>query len=253
MKIKYLLFALVLISAACQPKKQGEQTAADSTAMSSDETNTSTQLTDEQKAEGWKLLFDGQSLNGWRFFKNAPNDSWEVKDGTLHCKPFVDGKENKRSDIMTTDQYENFELSMDWKISAQGNSGIIYRATEAYDQPYLTGPEYQVLDDGGYPGETKDKNMTACAYDMYEAPGKKLNPVGEWNTSKIVVKGNQVEHWLNGDKVVSYEIGSAEWTKRKAISKWKDEAGYGMAKKGHIDLQDHNHEAWFKNIMIKPL
>src|SRR5687767_12375884 len=110
--------ALALVIAACQPKKQEEAPAADTTKTAEAPAPApAAELTEAQKAEGWKLLFDGQTLNGWRFFKNLPNDTWEVVDGTLHCKPFVDGKEFKRADIMTTEQFENFELAFDWKIS----------------------------------------------------------------------------------------------------------------------------------------
>jgi hypothetical protein len=247
-----LLFTLSILIIACSTQTKKEE-AQDSTRVDIPQSPPAMQLSEDQKAAGWKLLFDGQSLNGWRAFKNQPFNSWEVTDGMLHCKPFEDGKENLRSDLITANQYDNFELQFDWKISKQGNSGIMYRVTEEFDQPYKSGPEYQLLDDGGYPGETKETNMTACCYDMYAVPQKKLNPPGEWNTSKIVAKENTVEHWLNGEKVLTYEIGSADWKKRKENSKWKDEAGFGLASKGHIDLQDHSHEAWFKNIMIKQL
>ena len=246
------IVALALLVVACQPKKQEETAAADSSATAVPPPPAA-QLTEQQSAEGWKLLFDGQTTNGWRFFKNKPNDSWEVIDGTLHCKPFVDGKENQRADIMTTDEFENFELAFEWKMSSQGNSGVIYRSTEEFDQPYLSGPEYQVIDDKGYPGDLKDVQLTGSNYDMHAATAAKPNPIGEWNQSRIVANGDHVEHWLNGTKVVEYEFGSADWKKRKVGSKWKDAAGYGIAKKGHIDLQDHNHEVWFKNIMIKTL
>jgi hypothetical protein len=254
MKKILAIASLTLVIAACQSKKETTESSSDSTATSEvSKPAESSLLTEEQKAAGWKLLFDGKSLDGWRFFKNQANNSWEAIDGMLHCKPFDEVKENKRSDIMTNDEYENFELAFEWKISSQGNSGVMYHVTEEFDQPYKSGPEYQILDDGGYPGETKETNMTACCYDMYAVSNKKLNPVGEWNSSKIVVNGKNVEHWLNGEKVLTYEIGSADWKKRKAGSKWKDEKGYGASAKGHIDLQDHSHEAWFKNIMIKPL
>jgi hypothetical protein len=250
---KIFIILLVITFSACQTKKEKMESTIDSTAIQKTEPVQRMQLTEAQKAEGWKILFDGQSLNGWRMFKNEPNNSWEVIDGTLHCKPFDEEKENLRSDLITNDQYDNFELSLEWKISAQGNSGVIYRVTEAFDQPYKSGPEYQILDDGGYPGESKPTNMTACSYDMYSLPHKKLNPVSEWNTTKIVANGKTIEHWLNGEKVLTYEIGSTDWMKRKEGSKWRDEAGYGMTAKGHIDLQDHQHEVWFRNIIIKPL
>jgi hypothetical protein len=248
---KLALVSVVIILAGCQSKKQ-QEAVVDGLTQKNDTTKMM-QVTEQQKAEGWQSLFDGQSLSGWHFYKNQSNNSWEVIDGTLHCKPFDEVNENHRSDLITNNQYENFELSFDWKISAQGNSGVMYRVSEELDQPYKSGPEYQILDDGGYPGETKPTNMTAGCYDMYSVPQKKLNPVGEWNTTKIVANGKTVEHWLNGEKVLTYELGTSDWQKRKQESKWKDEAGYGMTMKGHIDIQDHSHEVWFKNILIKPL
>jgi len=208
------------------------------------------------QTSGYKSLFDGKTLNGWKFYQNRKNNTWEVKDGTLHCKPLnenVKGDGDERSDIMTVAEFENFELFFDWKISAQGNSGVIYRASEEFGQPYLSGPEYQLVDDENYGPKPTDKQLSGANYDV-QAPSKKVvKPVGEWNTSKIVVKGNHVEHWLNGEKVVEYELHSDAWKQQKANSKWKDVAGYGMTKKGHIDLQDHGHEVWFRNILIKEL
>jgi hypothetical protein len=247
------LLCLALLFAACQPKKMEEQAATDSTQVTTPAEPVGNQLTDQQKADGWKLLFDGTSKTGWRTFKNLENDSWEVSEGTLHCKAFKDSADNKRADLMTQDEYENFELVFDWKISPQGNSGVMFRVTEEYDQPYATGPEYQVLDDEGYPGDPKDVHLTGGNYDMHAATEKKANPIGEWNQSKLIVNGNHVEHWLNGTQVLAYELNSDDWNNRRKASKWKDFPGYGKAKKGHIDLQDHSHEVWFKNIMIKPL
>jgi hypothetical protein len=198
------------------------------------------------------LLFNGKNLDGWRFFKNKENNSWEVAaDGTLHCKPF-DGNE-KRANLITVDQYENFELNWEWKISAQGNSGVMFRVTEEFDEPYLSGPEYQLLDDVGYPGKIEDWQKTAADYGMHTAPDAKPKPVGEWNSSKIIVTGTHVEYWLNNIKVVEHELGSEDWKKRKASSKWNEATGYGASKKGHICLQDHGGEVWFRNIVIKPL
>ncbi len=208
-------------------------------------------LTEQQKADGWQLLFDGKTTAGWRFFKDKENDSWEVTEGTLHCKPFDDAP--KRADILTIAQYENFELAFDWKISTQGNSGVMFRVTEEYDEPYLSGPEYQVLDDDGYPGELKDAQLTGSNYDMHAATGGKLKSVGEWNSSKIIASGNHIEHWLNGKKVVEYQISSEEWLATKKASKWNDAKGYAASPKGHIDFQDHGGEVWYKNIMVKVL
>lgn len=237
---------LVMLAIACSPPAKE---------VATEEVASPNTLTDQQKAEGWQLLFDGQTTNGWRIFKGYPNDSWEVADGALHCKPPREGEgaANQRSDIMTENQYANFELMLEWKISKSGNSGIMYRVTEEFEQPYYSGPEYQVLDNEGYPGPLQPAQFAGASYDMYVAEPSSTKPVGEWNQVKIVVNGNHVEHWLNGTRVVEYELGSEDWLTRKNASKWKDAPGYGMAAKGHIDLQDHGNEVWYRNIMIKPL
>jgi hypothetical protein len=158
-----------------------------------------------------------------------------------------------RADMITTDQYENFDLSVDWIISPKGNSGIIYLASEEFPAAYLSGPEYQVIDDQNFPEKLEDWQKTGANYAMNPAPEAAPNPVGEWNTSRIVVNKGHVEHWLNGKKVVEYDFASDDWKKRKREGKWKDATGYGLTKKGHIALQDHGSEAWFKNIKIKEL
>jgi 3-keto-disaccharide hydrolase len=239
----------ILILAGCTPTEKKTNDANSEVAVTED--HSGSQQSDKQLDDGWTLLFDGQTMSGWRTFKNLDNDSWEVAEGTLHCKPFEQA--GKRADLITVDLYDNFELVFDWKISPQGNSGVIFRVTEDYDQPYFTGPEYQIVDDDGYPGDVKDVHFSGSDYDMYAPQKKTVKPVGEWNTSRIVAQGNHIEHWLNGSKVVAYEIGSEDWKKRKANSKWSDVEGYGLPTKGHIDLQDHSNEVWFRNIMIRPL
>lgn len=241
---------------ACETQKndqenhdEGNEANAQETAS---QTETHNQLTEAQEKEGWKLLFNGRNMDGWKTYKDRENNSWEVVDGTLHCK--ADSLADKRADILTVDQYADFELTFDWKIAPRDNSGIIYRATEEFDQPYLSGPEYQVIDDKNYPSKLTPTQTSGSNYDMHAAPAdKKINPPGEWNTGKIIAKGNHVEHWLNGAKVVEYEFNSPEWQKLKAGSKWKNAKGYGIAPKGHIDLQDHGGEVWYRNIMIKTL
>lgn len=193
-------------------------------------------------------LFNGKDFSGWRFYKGRENNSWEVVDGVLHCKPF-DGND-KRADLITDKQYENFELSWEWKLLAQGNSGMMFRVTEEFDEPYLSGPEYQMLDDIGYPGKIEEWQKTGANYGMHIAEGARPKAIGEWNESKIIVNGNRVEHWLNGKKVVTYQLGSADWKERKAKSKWNEAAGYGAATKGHIAIQDHGSEVWVRNVSI---
>lgn len=216
--------------------------------MSTDNT-----LSKTEKQQGWKLCFDGKSTNGWRYYQNKTSTSWEVSNGTLHSKGSADNYGSINADLMTTDQYNNFELSVDYKISPKGNSGILYLVTEDYPTSYLSGPEYQIIDDINFPEKLEDWQKTGANYAMNPAPGAHPNPAGEWNTARIVVNKGHVEHWLNEKKIVEYEIGSEEWKKNKLNGKWKDAGGYGMAKKGYIALQDHGSEAWFKNIKIRRL
>lgn len=219
---------------------------------STKQTNDNGQMKNESQ-DGWKVLFDGKTLKGWRTYKNKNSNSWSVKDGDLYCMGSVTNKSDLRADLITADQYENFELLIDWKISPQGNSGIMYRATEEFDAAYLSGPEYQLIDDLNFPQKLEDWQMTGANYAMDPAPTAKPNPVGSWNTTRILVNGAHVEHWLNGKKIVEYELWTDEWKKKKSTGKWKDAPGYGLAKKGHIVLQDHGSEAWFRNIKIREL
>ena len=202
---------------------------------------------------GYHTLFDGKTMDGWRSYQNKPQDSWSVVDGMLYCKGSLTDKSDKRADLITTKQYENFDFSIDWKISPQGNSGIIYLATEEFPTSYLSGPEYQIIDDKNFPEKLEDWQKTGANYAMNAAPSANPKPVGEWNNTRIVVNKGHVEHWLNGEKIVEYQLGSDDWQKKKAEGKWKDAVGYGKSTKGHIALQDHGSEAWFKNIKIKEL
>lgn len=240
-KLLILLPCLWLTVTSCKPKE--ETATAETPALNT--------LTAEQEADGWKLLFDGKTMEGWRAYKNAEVDCWDVQDNALHCKS--PEAATKRGDILTVGQYENYELVFEWKISPGGNSGVIYRASEEFDAPYYSGPEYQVIDNTGYEGGLTELQKAASNYDMHAAGDQAVKPAGEWNEGKIVVNGAHCEHWLNGVKVVDYEFGSDDWQKRKDASKWKDVAGYGKTSMGHIDLQDHGHEVWYRNIRIKAL
>lgn len=206
-----------------------------------------------EKKEGYTLLFDGKTMDGWRTYQNVKNDSWSVENGTLYCKGGASNYGKINADLITTKQYENFDLSVDWKISPQGNSGILYMVTEAYPTSYLSGPEYQIIDDKNFPEKLEEWQHTAANYAMDPAPAAVPNEVGQWNHTRIVVNNGHVEHWLNGKKVVDYQLWTDEWKKKKMNGKWKDAGGYGMSKKGYIALQDHGSECWFKNIQIKTL
>ncbi len=242
-----LLLSTLICFSGCKPKTPGEE--GKETTGEALEFNT---LTDQEKQEGWKLLFDGTTLNGWRSYLKDTITGWIVEEGTLKAL----GKGGDiGGDIISEDQFENFELKMEWKIAPEGNSGILYLVVEdtSYTAVYETGPEYQLLDDEGFPEPLEDWQLTGANYAMHVAKDKELKPVGEWNTAKIVMDHGHVEHWLNGKKVVEYEMWSEEWKELVQAGKWKDYPGYGSAKKGHIALQDHGSFVWFRNMKIREL
>jgi len=210
-------------------------------------------LTAAEKKQGWELLFDGKSLKGWHMFQNKSADCWGVKDGVLYCKGSETDKSDLRADIITDKQYAQFELSVDWKIAPQGNSGIMYHVTEDQQAAYLTGPEYQLIDDEGFPQKLEDWQKTAADYAMYTTTSRPTKAVGEWNTTRIVVNGAHREHWLNGVKVLEFEAWTDDWNKRKSTGKWKDTPSYGINKTGAICLQDHGSGVWFKNVKLRKL
>jgi 3-keto-disaccharide hydrolase len=210
-------------------------------------------LSEAEKAEGWQLLFDGHTLDGWRTYKNKPADSWVAEKGILHCLGNKTDKSDKRGSLITDKQFENFELTADWRLSPQGNSGIMYMVTEEFETPQLSGPEYQIIDDKNFPEKLEPWQRTGANYAMNPPLADAANPIGEWNTTKIIVNKGHVEHWLNGKKTADYELWTPEWKKHKEEGKWKDARGYGLAKKGHIALQDHGSEIWFKNLKIREL
>jgi hypothetical protein len=202
--------------------------------------------------EGWKPLFNGKTLAGWRTYQNKPADSWGVKDGMLYNKGNGD-PQTKHADLITEKQYEDFELSLDWKIAPAANSGILYMVTEEFAASSQSGPEYQLIDDKGYPAKLENWQKTAANYAMDPPLLDATKPAGEWNHTVIKVFKGHVEHWLNDKKIVAYDLWSESWIDHKSKGKWKDTPGYGIAKKGHIAIQDHGGEAWFKEIKIREL
>lgn len=207
-------------------------------------------LTNKEKKAGWILLFDGKTMNGWKSYQGRQQDGWAVANGELYCK---ETGVSKRADLITSEMYDNFELSIDWKISPKHNSGIIYRCTEENGASYESGPEYQLIDDIGYPDKLHDKQLSGANYDMDAPSAKVAKPAGEFNHTRILVNKAHVEHWLNGVKVVEYELWTPEWEKTKAGSKWKDVKPYGISKTGYIALQDHGGGVTLKNIKLRKL
>jgi hypothetical protein len=215
-------------------------------------------LTSEEKKNGWKLLFDGRTTRGWRgaYRDSFPATGWELRDGVIIVLPSTGGESTNGGDIVTIDQYSNFELNVDFKLTVGANSGIKYFVTE--QQPKSPGSaiglEYQLLDDARHPdaklGISGNRTL-ASLYDLIPATNKHPNPVGQWNHAKIIVNGNHVEHWLNGTKVLVYERGGKDFLQHKAESKFKDMKDFGGRKKGHILLQDHGNQVFFRNIKIR--
>ena len=212
-------------------------------------------LTSQEKAEGWELLFDGKTMNGWRDYNGTElTEPWEAMEGVIKCA----GKGGDAMGYIVTDkEYENFDLVWDWKIGKGGNSGMIYHVYEhpLFKVPYVTGPEYQLIDEENFDGKLEDWQRCGVDYAMYlpDFETIKINPQGEWNTSKIVFDNGHVEYYMNGEKTIEFEAWTEDWYARKNSGKWAHAPEYGLAKKGVICLQDHGYPAEFRNLKIKEL
>jgi cytochrome c len=211
-------------------------------------------LSEAEKAAGWELLFNGKNLDGWRTFKqDKAGAAWKIQDNAI---ALTKEKGSSGGDIITDKQYENYELVLEWRIQNCGNSGIIFNVQEGdgFDYVWQTGPEVQVLDDVCHPDAQYVTHRAGDLYDMIECNRATVKPAGEWNQVRLVIRNNgMTEQWLNGRKVVEYEMFTKEWETMISKSKFKDMKGFGTYKKGHIALQDHGDLVWFRNIKIKPL
>jgi len=199
-------------------------------------------------AGDWISLFDGKSLEGWKPYKlDAIGSSWVVDDGTLHLS------EKGGGDIITAQQFGDFELQFEWKISEGGNSGVMYCVRPGDKAPYMSGPEYQILDDSRHRDGKNESTSSAALYAMIPPEGKNLNKVGEWNTARIRLQDQNLQHWLNGSKVVETTLGDENWDQMVANSKFRQWPQFGKSPAGHICLQDHGDKVWFRNIRIREL
>ncbi len=205
-------------------------------------------LSAEETAQGFHLLFDGASTAGWRGY-HLPTlpDGWQAVEGALT-------RVSRTGDIITIGEYENFELRLSWRIPPGGNSGIMYHVTEQGEEPYTSGPEMQVLDDSGHADGRNRLTSAGSNYGLYAAPAGIVRRAGEWNDVRIMVRGAHVEHWMNGVKVVEYELWSPEWRRLVQASKFARWPEYGMAHRGHIALQgDHDGAVAYRAIRIREL
>jgi hypothetical protein len=212
-------------------------------------------LTKKEKKDGWKLLFDGKTTTGWRNFNsNTLGAGWKVENGALYLDNSVTTRED-RGDILTHEEYENYEFSVDWKIDSCGNSGIIFNVVEdpKYKATYFTGPEMQVLDNNCHPDAKIIKHRAGDLYDLIKCKEETVKPAGQWNQARIVSNKAKYEFWLNGTKVVEFTMHTPEWDALVAGSKFKAWPDFGKATKGHIALQDHGDKVWFKNIKIREI
>ncbi|MFC1724196.1 DUF1080 domain-containing protein [candidate division KSB1 bacterium] len=213
-----------------------------------------TALTNSEIEEGFTLLFDGNTTNGWRGYNKEifPEKGWEIDNGALRC--IANGK---GGDIITEKEYGNFELKLEWKIAKGGNSGIFYRGKESKkDGIWKSAPEMQVLDNENHADAKKgrDGNRKAgTAYDLIPAVPQNARPYGEWNTVKIICRDTHIEHWMNEKKVLEYNTESDKWKKLVKNSKFAPYPEFGQIRKGHIALQDHGNDVWYRNIKIKVL
>lgn len=220
---------------------------------------TNNTLSSKEKKEGWELLFDGVSTNRWHSYGHTTvSKAWVVEDGILHLDPSTkkDWPANESRDIVTDDEYENFHLKLDWKISPNGNSGIIFYVKEdaaKYKNTYNTGLEMQVLDNNGHPDAKIVKHRAGDLYDLISSSKETVKPAGEWNHAEIISNKGKLNLYLNGTNVVTTILWDENWRQMVANSKFKSMAEFGSFKKGRIALQEHGDEVWYRNIKIKKL
>jgi hypothetical protein len=204
-------------------------------------------LTAAERAAGWRLLFDGKTTAGWRGYRKTEMPAgWQITpDGALT-------RAASAGDIVTVDQFDSFDLMFEWKIAPGGNSGVMFHVTEDLAAPWQTGPEFQILDNSGHADGAKPETSTASDYALHPPTRDLSKPAGSWNQSRLLVNGKQVEHWLNGEKVVAYTLESPEWVELVAKSKFAKYPKFGRAGRGHIALQDHGDMVAYRNIKIRP-
>ncbi len=207
-------------------------------------------------SDGWTVLFDGKSTNGWHTYgQTGTGAAWQVTDGTLHMDPAAKKQPNDGGDIVTNAEYGNFDLKLEWKIAPAGNSGVLFYVHEdpaKYKATYWTGPEMQVLDNG-HPDYKIIKHRAGDLYDLISSVKEMQKPAGEWNEAEIISNNGKLEFYLNGVRTVSTTMWDESWKKMVGGSKFTQWPDFGTFTKGHIALQDHGNDVWYRNIRIKEL
>jgi len=232
-----LAFAILLATAGCDDNPTSPSEVTDPQGPNT--------LTAAERAAGWRLLFDGASTTGWRGFRQSTMPSgWRVVDAALM-------RVSGGGDIITVDQFANFELALEWQIVAAGNSGIMFRVSESADTTFQSGPEMQVLDNAAHPDAANPLTRAGACYSLYAPTADVARPAGAWNEVRLIVNGALVQHWLNGVKIVEYELGSADWLARLRTSPLADFPTYGREPRGHIALQDHGDRVAYRSIKIR--
>lgn len=253
-----LMLAAVVVAASCSSQKDNAgKLEAGQTKTRNMSMNT---LTKKEVQEGWMLMFDGKTANGWRGYNQPsfPSKGWEVADGLLHVIGSGRGEAGGGGDILYDRKFRNFELTLEWKVSEGGNSGIFYLAQEIPGEPvWKNAPEMQILDNDKHPDAKLGINGNRAAGSLYDLiPGKfeAVKPAGEWNQARIMVYNGTVVHWMNGQQVLEYHLWTDDWKAMVKASKFKDyDTFLNPAQEGFIVLQDHGDDVWFRNIKIKSL
>jgi hypothetical protein len=225
----------------------GCSTASGNRTISSTTAATASAVPAGATAQGWRSLID-PTMSAWRGYKEQGMPAgWKVEDGVL-------SKTASINDIVTRDEFENFDLEWEWKIHPGGNAGVFYRGSEEFEKIYYTAPEYQLLDDERHPDGKSRLTSAGADYGLYAARVGVVKPANQWNSSRIVARGPHVEHWLNGQKLLEYETGSPDWEQRVKVSKFANWAQYGRLTKGHLGIQgDHEGELTIRNMRIRVL
>jgi hypothetical protein len=248
-----VVLPLLLFTARCTSSadESGADDGAAATATVPDSVNT---LPDAERQAGWRLLFDGKSLDGWRGFRrDSVPRGWTVEAGAMHFTGAASSQDGAPPlTLVTADRYADFDLRLEWKISPEGNSGVMYRVSEDEPLPYMTGPEYQILDHAVL-GDSAAAERSGALFGLIAPSTDATRPVGQFNETRIVVQGPHLEHWLNGTKLLEAEIGSDTWTRRIEGTKFANWPRFAQPDAGRIALQDHGYPVWFRDVKIRPL